>query len=152
MNLMVTARKSDINQASHSSISRSSFEHSFWKRTIVDPASHQRRRLGNIRTGTVLTFAVSEQGIFIWANAEDAVAFIERDESVDLICTSPPYPLLRPREYGNLLANEYVDWMLRLCEKWCDLLSPTGSIMLNLGPCWKKGVPAQQLYVERLLV
>jgi hypothetical protein len=41
VNLMATPRKSDIDQASRSSVSRSSFEHFFWKRIIVDPVSHQ---------------------------------------------------------------------------------------------------------------
>lgn len=42
--------------------------------------------------------------------------------------------------------------MLRLCEGWRELLKPTGSIMLNLGVCWTPGMPAQSLYMERLLI
>jgi DNA modification methylase len=121
-------------------------EHSVWRLTDLAHA-----KLGNIRRGTVLTFAISEQGAFLWANAEDALAVVERG-SVDLLMTSPPYPLLRPKEYGNLRACEWVDWMLSLFEAWCELLTPAGSIMLNVGPCWKPGVPAQQLHTERLLV
>jgi hypothetical protein len=44
------------------------------------------------------------------------------------------------------------DWMIRLCKGWLPLLTKTGSIMLNLGPVWKRGVPAQSLYIERFLV
>jgi DNA modification methylase len=121
-------------------------ERSIW--SLTDSA---RSKLGNIQRGTIVTFAVSEQGAFLWANAEDALTVIERG-SVDLLMTSPPYPLLRPKEYGNMPAAQWVDWMLALCEIWCELLSPTGSMMLNVGPCWKPGVPAQQLHVERLLV
>ncbi len=121
-------------------------EPSIWRLTGV-----ARSRLGNIGRGVVLTFAISEQGAFLWANAEDALAVVERG-SVDLLMTSPPYPLLRPREYGNLPADKWVDWMLSLCEGWCGLLAPSGSMMLNVGPCWKRGLPAQQLHIERLLV
>jgi DNA modification methylase len=32
------------------------------------------------------------------------------DESVDLICTSPPFALVRKKEYGNVDADDYVDW------------------------------------------
>jgi hypothetical protein len=107
-------------------------ERAIWR--LTDSARH---RLKNIRRGLVVTFAVSNSGIFLWANAEDAVAYIDK-ESVDLICTSPPYPLLNPREYGNLPAANWVEWMLRLCEQWCNLLTETGSMMMNLGPCWKR--------------
>jgi len=41
VNLMATATKSAINQACHSSVSKRSFEHSFWRRTTADPASRQ---------------------------------------------------------------------------------------------------------------
>lgn len=121
-------------------------EPSIWRLTSL-----ARTKLGNIQRSVVLTFALSGQGAFLWANAEDALAVIEPG-SVDLLMTSPPYPLLRPREYGNLPANEWVDWMLSLCEGWCDLLAPAGSMILNIGPCWKPGIPAQQLHIERLLV
>jgi hypothetical protein len=41
VNLMATATKSDINQACHSSVSKRSFEDSFWRRIIAGPASPQ---------------------------------------------------------------------------------------------------------------
>jgi hypothetical protein len=34
-------------------------------------------KLGNIQRGTIFTFAISESGAFLWANAEDAVGVIE---------------------------------------------------------------------------
>lgn len=108
-------------------------------------------KLANIRRGAVVTFAISEHGAFLWANAEDALGILERG-SIDLLMTSPPYPLLRPKEYGNVRSSEWVDWMLSLCARWCKLLTPDGSMMLNIGACWKPGVPAQQLHTERLLV
>ncbi len=108
-------------------------------------------KLGNIVRGTVLTFAISEQGALLWANAEDALGIIE-PESIDLLMTSPPYPLLNPKAYGNVPPDRWVGWMLELCDKWRTLLTPEGSMMINVGPCWKQGVPAQQLHVERLLV
>ena len=122
-------------------------ERSVW--SLTDTANS---KLANIHRGTVLTFALSETGAFLWANAEDALTVIER-ESVDLLLTSPPYPLLKSKEYGNLPADKWVDWMLSLCEGWADLLTPgTGSMMLNIGPCWRRGEPVQELHVERLLV
>ena len=122
-------------------------ERSVW--SLTDTANS---KLANIHRGTVLTFALSETGAFLWANAENALTVIER-ESVDLLLTSPPYPLMKSKEYGNLPADKCVDWRLSLCEGWADLLMPgTGSMMLNIGPCWRREEPVQELHVERLLV
>jgi site-specific DNA-methyltransferase (cytosine-N4-specific) len=108
-------------------------------------------RLHNIVRGAVVTLFETSNGVFLWANAEDAVGIVER-ESVDLLCTSPPYPIVSPKAYGGLDQKSWVEWMLRLCEGWRKLIKPTGSIMLNLGACWMPGMPAQSLYQSRLLV
>ena len=34
------------------------------------------------------------------------------DASVSLVMTSPPFVLQRPKEYGNLEHDEYLDWMV----------------------------------------
>lgn len=121
-------------------------ERSIWSLTSAADA-----KLGNIRRGTLLTFAISENGILLWGNVEDAVAAIE-PESVDLLLTSPPFPLLNPKAYGNERPEQWVDWMLRLIEQWRGLLSPNGSLMLQMSACWKRGMPAQELHIPRLLV
>lgn len=110
-----------------------------------------KAKLGNMRQGTILTFAIGENGFLLWANAEDAVTVIEK-ESIQLLLTSPPYALSRPREYGNVPPNQWVDWMLGHIERFLPLLTKDGSMMLNIGPTWKKGLPAQSLHVERLLI
>lgn len=120
-------------------------------RAVWSLTEKAKAKLGNIRRGIVLTFAIGENSALLWANVEDALAVIEPG-SVQLILSSPPYPLQRPREYGNLPADQWVDWMLRLCEQMTPLLTNDGSFMFNLGPVWKPGVPAQSLYYERFLL
>jgi site-specific DNA-methyltransferase (cytosine-N4-specific) len=71
---------------------------------------------------------------------------------VDLIMTSPPYPLLKPREYGNTDHKRWVEWMLRECENWIPLLTSRGSMMLNVGNAWNAGVPSESSYIERLVI
>ncbi len=110
-----------------------------------------KAKLGNMRRGTILTFAIGENGFLLWANAEDAVSVIEK-ESVQLLMTSPPYPLHRRREYGNVPPSEWVDWMLAHIERFLPLIAKDGSMMLNIGRTWKEGLPAQSLHIERLLV
>src|ERR1035441_6257434 len=87
-------------------------EPSVWRLTETANAT-----LGNIVRGSILTFAISENGAFLWANAEDAVGMIEKG-SVQCICSSPPYPLLHPKAYGNVAPALYVDW-LPLTNRTC---------------------------------
>lgn len=123
------------------------------ERSIWNITETAKTKLGNIRLGTILTFAIGERGALIWANAEDAVSVIERN-SIQLLCASPPYNLLRPREYGrgSTRTSEWVDWMLFHVERFLPLLTVDGSMMLNLGRTFKKGLPAQALHIERLLI
>ena len=109
-----------------------------------------RRRLRTSRPGLVITIFVTERGAALWAAAEDAIGYLD-DGSVQLILTSPPYPLIRQKEYGNRTPQEYVDWFLRLAQHWPQKLTPDGSIVLNLGDVWEAGRPTVSIYQERLL-
>ncbi len=121
------------------------------QRSVWQLTQKAKTHLRNIVSGKVLHVFHTQAGSFLWGSAEDVVGYIERG-SINLVMTSPPYPLSVPREYGNPTEAAWGDWMLRLCEGWRELLTDSGSIMLNLGMVWKKGVPAQSLYIERFLV
>jgi len=121
------------------------------QRSLWQLTQKARARLKNIVAGKVIHVFRTGLGSFLWGNAEDVVGYVERG-SLQLIMTSPPYPLNNPREYNNPTEAAWGDWMLTLCEGWLPLLTQTGSIMLNVGPVWKHGVPAQSLYIERFLV
>lgn len=64
---------------------------------------------------------------------------------VQLIFTSPPFPLNQKKRYGNLQGAEYVDWLASFAPLFADLLSPTGSIVLELGNAWEPKRPIQSL-------
>ena len=36
------------------------------------------------------------------------------DNSINLVITSPPFALSRPKEYGNKNQEEYIDWILKI--------------------------------------
>ncbi|WP_432263323.1 DNA methyltransferase [Cupriavidus sp. TMH.W2] len=101
--------------------------------------------------GIVITIFTTSMGVALFGRAEEAVAHIE-DGSVNLLMTSPPYPLLREKQYGNKHAAEYLDWLMRIAEKWPRKIARDGSIVLNLGDAWNSGEPTLSLYQERLLV
>ncbi len=73
-------------------------------------------------------------------------------ESVDLFVTSPPFPLLRQKAYGNEDQAAYVDWLLEFGRRAWPVLKPTGSFVLDLGGAYQKGVPVRSLYQYRVLL
>jgi DNA modification methylase len=60
---------------------------------------------------------------------------------VDLIITSPPFPLVHPKRYGNKVSDEYIDWISGMANPLSDLLSETGSLVIEIGNAWTKGLP-----------
>lgn len=73
-------------------------------------------------------------------------------ESVDLIVTSPPFPLLREKEYGNKEQHEYVEWLMEFGAAALPALKQTGSFVIDLGGTYQRGVPVRSLYQWRVLL
>ena len=60
---------------------------------------------------------------------------------VQLIFTSPPFPLASPKSYGNHNGSAYIEWMIRIVERLKPLLKPSGSLVIEIGNAWDKGSP-----------
>ena len=60
---------------------------------------------------------------------------------VQLIFTSPPYPLNRKKKYGNLKGDLYIRWLAELAPRLSALLKPDGSLVMELGNSWTPGSP-----------
>jgi len=76
------------------------------------------------------------------------------DESVDLVVTSPPFPLTfrKKKPYTSVGEDAFVAWFLPYAEECRRLLKATGSLILDLGGVWNKGTPTKSLYQQRLLI
>ncbi len=74
------------------------------------------------------------------------------DKSVDLICTSPPFALLRKKAYGNVHATQYIEWFMKFAVKFARILKPEGSLVIDIGGTWIKGSPVRSLYHYELLL
>lgn len=72
------------------------------------------------------------------------------DESLDLVMTSPPFALQRQKAYGNKDQTEYLDWLMDFAGLVHAKLKPTGSLVMDVGGAYQKGVPARSLYHLRL--
>lgn len=71
---------------------------------------------------------------------------------VDLVFTSPPYPLKNKKKYGNRTGSDYLEWFMRLAPKIADLLAPSGSIVIELGNAWESGIPEMSTLPIRTLL
>jgi site-specific DNA-methyltransferase (cytosine-N4-specific) len=75
-----------------------------------------------------------------------------KTDTVDLIVTSPPYGLVRKKDYGNVPAEEYVDWFRPFGEEFKRVLKPSGSLVIDIGGAWVPGTPTRSLYHYELLI
>lgn len=72
--------------------------------------------------------------------------------SVNLIVTSPPFPLVRKKRYGNETGEAYLAWLESLAAPLAELLADDGSIVIEIGNAWEEGSPIMStLPLEALL-
>lgn len=72
--------------------------------------------------------------------------------TVDLIMTSPPFGLVRKKEYGNVDADKYVDWFRPFAAEFHRVLKEHGSLVIDIGGAWNRGEPTRHLYHFKLLI
>jgi len=86
---------------------------------------------------------------------EDALqspTFKKLQGKVSLIFTSPPFPLVTKKRYGNETGPAYLKWLTALAPKLSELLASDGSIVIEIGNAWVEGSPLMStLPLETLL-
>lgn len=85
----------------------------------------------------------------------DALKVMERHiepSSVDLIMTSPPFGLVRKKDYGNVESHEYLEWFRPFGEAFLRVLKDSGSLVIDIGGAWNPGRPTRSLYHYELLI
>ena len=94
--------------------------------------------------GTAYSGAVED---FLESDSADAI----RGE-LDLIFTSPPFPLVKKKKYGNQTGEQYLEWIVSVVTKLSELLRKDGSFVIEIGNAWIKGSPIMStLPLETLL-
>ena len=64
---------------------------------------------------------------------------------VNLIVTSPPFPLNNKKKYGNEKGSEYLDWFVKMAPVFSELLTEDGSLVIEIGNAWEPNRPVQSL-------
>ena len=96
-------------------------------------------------------FHKTELGQIIHGDSIDVLKDYQND-SVDLIMTSPPFGLVRKKDYGNVEADDYVDWFKPFGAEFHRVLKASGSLVIDIGGAWNKGYPTRNLYHFKLLI
>jgi len=85
------------------------------------------------------------------ADALELLPTMPRD-SVNLVFTSPPFPLRRQKAYGNVAASEYIAWLMPVAEQIHRVLRPDGSFVMELGAAWNPGSATRSLMPYALVL
>lgn len=65
----------------------------------------------------------------------------QQPRSADLIVTSPPFGLVRKKDYGNVESHEYIEWFKPFGKEFKRVLKPSGSLVIDIGGAWIPGQP-----------
>ncbi len=76
----------------------------------------------------------------------------QKPRSVDLIVTSPPFGLVRKKDYGNVESHEYLEWFKPFGKEFKRVLKSTGSLVIDIGGAWIPGQPTRSLYHFELAI
>jgi DNA modification methylase len=97
----------------------------------------------------------TKQGVMYVCTAEtflDSGAAADIKGKVQLIFTSPPFPLNRKKRYGNRMGDDYLKWLAELAPRLANLLTDDGSIVMELGNAWEPGKPVMSTLALKSLL
>lgn len=114
------------------------------------PARHRGRGLPVTASG-LKTFYTTRLGTILHGDSLDALEDTQPG-IVDLIMTSPPFALVRKKDFDNVDAHEYLDWLRPFAEAFKRVLRDSGSLVIDIGGAWISGQPTRSLYHFKLLI
>jgi len=103
-----------------------------------------------LKVAYATTFGKCYQG-----NIEDILTnktFQKYKGKINLIFTSPPFPLNRKKKYGNLNGKAYIKWLTKITTDLKEYLTEDGSLVIEIGNSWEEKKPVMStLPLETLL-
>jgi site-specific DNA-methyltransferase (cytosine-N4-specific) len=106
---------------------------------VLEPQRAYATELGAMYEGTVEAFLASSTGQAL-------------RNDIQLVFTSPPFPLNRKKRYGNRVGDEYLAWLAALAKPLGDLLTDDGSLVVELGNAWEPGEPVMSTLALKALL
>jgi DNA modification methylase len=107
--------------------------------------SARRKKLGSSIQKGRIAFK-TKNGVFYKGDAVSILKnFKQLRGKIQLIITSPPFPLNNKKSYGNLRGEKYLKWFTSLAPLFAEMLTPDGSVVIEIGNAWEEGRPVQSL-------
>lgn len=113
--------------------------------------SSSSKTISSANTRECKSFYSTGHGTIFNGDSYDFVSGLPK-QSIDLIVTSPPFGLVRKKEYGNVPADNYLQWFRPFAEQFNRILRASGSFVIDIGGVWNKGKPTRHLYHLELLI
>ena len=117
----------------------------------ADPAKAKRSEKAE-PTLFAPAYTTNQGQMFCGDSLEILPSLIQQGIRAKLIMTSPPFALVKKKEYGNEDADAYVRWFEPFIPLLKQVLEPNGSLVIDIGGAWLKGLPAKSIYQYKLLV
>lgn len=73
-------------------------------------------------------------------------------QKINLVFTSPPFPLNRQKRYGNEVGDAYIQWLCEYGPLLKKMLTPDGSIVIEMGNSWERGEPVMSTLALKSLL
>lgn len=107
-------------------------------------ASKSLKKAGSVESPVAEVAYQTDLGTMIHGKIENALVsrhLQDQKGKINLIVTSPPFPLVRKKRYGNETGEAYLQWLEALATPLTELLTDDGSIVIEIGNAWEEGAP-----------
>ncbi|WP_199028836.1 DNA methyltransferase [Ralstonia sp. ASV6] len=121
------------------------------ERAVWELTEAGKKKMRTVKDNIAAIAFSTDLGLAIWGNCHHV--FSKWDEPIFLALTSTPYPLQKPRAYGNPPVEDFIDFISRVVEPIANKLVPGGNILLSLSnDVHLPKSPARSLYFEKLTI
>ena len=98
----------------------------------------------------------TESGSMWFGRSEDLLSSVRFRRAnrgkVQLVFTSPPFPLNERKRYGNLSGRKYINWLASFAHALRNVVTDDGSIVIEIGNAWEPGQPVMSTVVLEALL
>lgn len=126
--------------------------HTVAMRRAMAPGDLEAETARDYPASMIKPFHKTGKGTIFHGNSLAYLHNVAPAKGVDLIMTSPPFGLVRKKDYGNEDASWYCDWFRPFAAGFRRILKDTGSLVIDIGGAWMPGQPTRSLYHFKLLV
>lgn len=112
---------------------------------IIEPEPRARRRISTAIYETKLGAAFCGDSLKLL----ETKRLRKRRGDIQMVFTSPPFPLNTKKKYGNLQGEEYLEWIAQFAPALKEMVTNDGSIVIEIGNAWEPGRPVMSTLVLR---